>query len=583
MSEQFTITLGSAFDTIKDSKKSTSSGSSSSSSSSSSSKCTSSSTSSCTCESCKKSSSSSSSCSSDSSSSSTSSSECTTDSSSSSTCDSSSSSSKSSKKCDGKRPTAVEIYKKYNAAVVSITSEILLTPTAAPTIPPAGRYSSIFLVGNGVFVRDHHIVCPSSLVLIPPEQLANNNRYPYVSSSQPAPTGITPNVITSVSRILVQVNNVNNKPVSYTYKADLIGVDGAGDIAFLRINPKDPYNVNNPVIHKSHPRLRWGKSRDLTPGEKIYSFGDYTRDATSQILPIFSQPMPAEPGFIEGVVSNNKTLDYVGMAQQELLLVQLPVEFRKVGMPLINDCGELVGIQTLNFEQGMVAGPTEFFLRRALTAFMCPKKYANHLTTIVDANGSYLSYVKAYAGLAWRAVTARTLGTTIDPVTGLESVRIDTTTGLLSTLPAQKQVIGVEILGIAGYTGSTGSPGSYINLPGASGSPASGTHPAFVGAVNSPFLGILFPGDIITHINGKAIGGGIHQVTPATVTWALTSGSIAEIVYRKASDIYASINKAIVALAAYPPAYDYPYETIDNYASIPAIVATPVNQFQQPF
>lgn len=480
---------------------------------------------------------------------------------------------------DCKPEEAYKIYKKYRSAVVGISSEIILTTLAAPGIPDSTNSTTQFLVGNGFFVRDHYIVCPAHLVTIPASQLATRNRYPYVSSSQPVPSGVTPNAITAVSRILVTVSNVNNKERSYVYLAKLIGVDGAGDIAYLEIDCKSAYNATNPKICKDHPRFKWGRSRQLTPGTKVYSYGDFTADNTSRVVPAAPfQPVPATKGFIAGTVSNNRALDYAGSAQQELLLVDFVVYAGKAGLPLIDQFGELVGMQTFNRNQGMVAGPTEFFMRRALKAFICatPKK-SSGLVTIPDANGSYYSYVKAYLGLAWKAVNGLTLDTTIDQKTGISSVRIDAKTGELPTNPACKEIVGVQIIALAGDTSTT-----YVRVPGAAGAPA-GPQPAVAGTVDSPFLGIILPGDIVTHIDGQAVGGEYHQIPPALFTWSSAPGRLVTLTYRKASDNFSSVNKALGASLSYPPMYDYAYATIADYVPAAPPNAFIISNFQQPF
>ena len=58
-----------------------------------------------------------------------------------------------------------------------------------------------------------------------------------------------------------------------------------------------------------------------------------------------------------------------------------------------------------------VGGPSEFFMRRILKAFLCgPKKQIteNHITSVVDSTGSFFSYIKGYIGIAGALVTSVT-------------------------------------------------------------------------------------------------------------------------------------------------------------------------------
>ena len=100
-----------------------------------------------------------------------------------------------------------EIVDHCKDAIVSITSEILLTTLSGPTIPTSGtNVTSTFVTSNGFFIRIEDkifIVCPSAAVLIPPTELASRNRFPYVTTSDPTPDSKIPNAMTKVSRILV--------------------------------------------------------------------------------------------------------------------------------------------------------------------------------------------------------------------------------------------------------------------------------------------------------------------------------------------------------------------------------------------
>jgi hypothetical protein len=467
-----------------------------------------------------------------------------------------------------------DIYRKLRNAVVQINSEIILTPLGAPNIPTPEDLTTIFLVGNGFFLCNHAIVCPANLVLIPPEVLATKNRFPYVAVNQPAPSGVTPNTITAVSRILVNVHDVNGCGKSFVYQATLVGVDGAGDVAYLKIDPKLPFNQANPKINKCHPNLDWGESRFLRPGAKIYSIGDLYADRTSPVVPWVSlQPQSAQAGFAEGVLYNERGLDFAGMTPAELLLVS-GIPNYKVGAPLIDPFGRVVGMQTFIDQQGIVGGPNEHFMGESLRHFMC--ETARNVTVIPDANGSFLSYNKSYLGVAWKAVTAQTYSNYLNPVTGFSIPRIDAKTGALDNAPRCKEIIGIQVIAVAGATG-------FVNLPGASGAPASGGYPALGPVVNSPLLGILTVGDIITHIDDHAVGSELGQGSPGLFTWSHKSGTVVQITYRKSSDAFQGIHKVLITLIAYPPVYDYPYTTIPGFPQglLPAL-PYPVRNFSQP-
>ena len=478
-------------------------------------------------------------------------------------------------KCDP--VAAYKIYKKIANAVVRIQSQSILTTVAAPAIPTSEDSNTLTINGNGFFIRDHYIVCPARLVLIPPTLLANMNRYPYVNVNQPTPTGTIPNTLTQVSRILVTVSNLNNKGKTFAYLARVIGIDGAGDVALLQIDPFAAYNKCNPKIDECHPRLRWADSRKLTPGFKVYSFGDFTGDFTNtQLYDVGTQP--AVHGFLGGLISNNKAIDYNGNILAELLLVDFVVYEGKYGLPFIDQFGRLVGMQTTNFSQRMVAGPSEFFMRRALKAFLCAGSVKNnHLGVVGDAIGSFYTYIKGYLGVAWRVATAATFDTVTQPANGQVDLKVSLS-GQLYDGPSCKQIVGVQVLTLAGL-----DTVDYVVVPG-----TPGTDP-LPDLPNSPLFGKINPGDIITHLNEYALGGERKQISPGLFTWNHLPGQIVKVTFRKFSDGYASTGTVLVTFDKYPGLLDYPYYTLVDFpdASFPILPVFPypyvIPEFSQPF
>src|SRR5690606_5276273 len=123
-------------------------------------------------------------------------------------------------------------------------------------------------------IKGHYIVLPASGVLLPPSLTSVVNRYPYnvnnIVGSAVAGAFIHDDMVRA-SRILVSVFNVNGKGHSFEYEAELVGVDGAGDIAILRIACQNQFNTpSNPKIEDCHPVLKLGNSRASKNGEKIY-------------------------------------------------------------------------------------------------------------------------------------------------------------------------------------------------------------------------------------------------------------------------------------------------------------------------
>lgn len=525
-----------------------------------------------------------------SSSSSSSSSSCSSSSSSSSSCSSKSSSSckKSSSssssccldKCDDKICKGIppsKLYCKYRSAVVQIHSEFDLTAlpatvvTTPVAVPPVDRVS-YFIEGSGFFIKGHYIVCPAHLVLIPPHWLAVNYRYPYVGAAPLSPPDRDNATMTKVSRILVDVFEVNGGKASYSYEASLIGVDGAGDIAVLRIDSRLQYNLCSPCIKKCHPYFCLGDSRRYKPGQEVYAMGNafssfHSANATSGAHQI-----------VEGMVADNRGIDYFGFAPQELVFTNLEILGNKSGLPLVDKFGRVIGMQTIaavgvipllpysdpstqNFSfpvmmargETAASGPSQFFMKRVLKALLCGpcKKSSNHVGSVNDALGSYYYYIKGYAGIAWEVVTGKYYDTTVNPVTGVRSIRYDPLTGAFLNSPQCKQLIGVQVVTLAGQAVPLVL---YAEVPG-----AASTAPYPSGLLNSPFVGSILPGDIITYINGCPLGDLKSQIPPALKTWCTLPGDRVTLTYRKASDQYESENSAAAALLAFPPFMDYPW------------------------
>jgi hypothetical protein len=443
-------------------------------------------------------------------------------------------------------------------------------------------HTDVFLNGTGFFIKKHYIVCPASLVLIPPVVLSEYNRYPFVSPIQPAigATAIIPNTITRVSRILVDVNNVNGCGRSFTYEAQLVGVDGAGDIALLYINRCLPFNFCLPRLRcDHHPYFCFGSSRDARVGEKVYGLGDW---ATNNIDPYATAGMSL---FTEGKLASNRYADYLGWALQELIAVTFNVYGFKTGIPILDSKAKVLGMQTLALRgvtpeggsfynpNGVVAGPSERFMRRVLKSFICSADCGadKHSTVQFDAAGNYYVYNKGWLGLAYRIVVGDDLGTVINPTTGLRQVILGSGLGqsgaanaFLDT-PECKELVGVRVVTLAGSTATT-----YVSVPG-----AGATAPPFppTGLTNSPLLGSISPGDIITYIRNNPLGDSCRDIVPSVYTWKTTSlkNKTVCLTYRKQSENFENMYSVTTQVLAYPPMFDYPYYNINDWPLIPAL------------
>lgn len=516
--------------------------------------------------------------------------------------------------------TPEEIVCQFKDAVVEIHSEFILLggTTGAPIISATGGTpiapgvrSDVILEGNGFFIKGHYIIAPAHLVLLPPSLSSVVNRWPLFDSNNLS-LGNIRNQLVRASRILVSVFNVNGEGHSFVYEADLIGVDGAGDIAVLKINYKRQWNFCNPYVEKRHPFFKFGSSRASKDGEKVYLIGDYL---TNQHNPNLFNAVGA---ITEGLLSDHRYLEYSGWLLSEAVVVSAPVYAYNSGLPIINGQGQVIGMQTTSvagtnsvspdenlgiinplFGSGLVAGPSEFFMRRIIKTIIkgssC-RRYNCQLETVCDPAGAFYKYRKAYTGIAYDVFNGVDYDTTTnftsgDFNSGLPRIRL-TSTGDFLNSPSCKELIGIRVLGLAGLNVNdlSGVTNGQYFVPG-----GTGTIAPFAG-LNlpvSPFLGKLLPGDVITHVNDVALGDLNRQIAPSLVTWRLGAGDQITLTYRRGGNEFNSTDNGLTenydnlfsytgCLSDFPPVLDYPWYAVNIFPLLNDFFPLGVNQLAYP-
>jgi S1-C subfamily serine protease len=486
--------------------------------------------------------------------------------------------------------------------------------TGGTPLGPNSR-ADIILNGSGFFIKGHFIVTTASTVLLPPSLTSVVNRYPFLDPMDTT-LGTIRNEMVRASRILVSVFNVNNKGHSFVYEADLIGVDGAGDIALLRINFKRQWNLCNPCIEKCHPYFKLGSSRATKDGEKAYLIGDFIANALNPRT--FSSI-----GIIDGLVADHRYTDYSGFILPESVLVSASVYSYKHGLPILNCQAQVIGMQTSNVVGtvpqirnrstpvptfltqlsglGGVGGPSEFFMRRVLKEFIkgsCTRKFNCNLEIIQDPAGSYYRYKKGYLGVAYNLLIGPDYDVTVDftsgqVISGLPRVRLSPNGDFLNS-PSCKELIGIRVIGLAGLNpdDAPGVPNGATYVPG-----GVGVNPVLAqGLPVSPLLCKLQPGDVITHIEGVALGDLDKQIAPSLITWRLCAGDQIEICYRRGGNAlntadnsltenYDNLYTQCVTVADFPRLMDYPWYAVDNFpllADFPYLFVFPDSQSPNP-
>jgi len=488
----------------------------------------------------------------------------------------------------------------YKDAVVQIHSEFILLGngvTSVNNLTPLAtnsRFDTI-IEGNGFFIKGHYIICPAHIVLLPPSLTSIVNRYPFVDNANlvVGEQGQMKNRMTRASRILVSVYNVNGKGCSYVYEATLVGVDGAGDIAVLKINEKKNWNKCNPCIEICHPFFTFGQSRALKNGERAILIGDYighrskftTHNSVGSIT--------------TGVVSDHRYIDYRGHALPEMVLISTNSYSFSSGLPIIDCQGFVVGMQTTDLDttfigraekdlaftktqgSGFVAGPSEKFMKRVIKYLIkgkCGEPGRSHVETIRDPVGAYLRYRKGYLGIGYRIHSGVLYDVTTDYTSGLDISRYSrirlTEGGDLLSGSGCKDIIGIQVVGLAGLNPdpASGVPNGVYYVPGGVGL---APYPSLL--PSSSALGRLQPGDVITHINDVPIGDLAHgnQIAPSLITWRRLVDDQLEISFKRRpvalneadnadrnNDCTDVIDNVELELDEYPLFLDYPWYAV---------------------
>lgn len=347
--------------------------------------------------------------------------------------------------------------------------------------------------GNGFFVKKHFIICPSHLVL-------DDNKYVFMDN------------------ILVTVSNVNGDGKSICYLADIIGIDGYGNCAVLKIN-SNSWNDKNPQILDRHPFLHWGKSRDSCPGDKVFLIGEIA-------IPDKNMIESSENAVEVSYISDNRYVSYGGLIPGELLLLSGQCSNNKLGIPVISKEKLLLGMCISN--TGNSIALSEFFMRRPIKSIIAKHKgweLGQDFDKFLTWHDNVYYYEKSWLGL--RAVVAShdDLNTFLDN---------DFSRTLLVDMnhSVPKIIEGYRIMAISDL---------------------------------SPLLNIISVGDILCQINDYVLGDRKHQISPSTTLWKTPPGSNVKILCRKQLEKFSIVHCIEITTLNFPQQFDYPiYLSGDN-------------------
>lgn len=226
------------------------------------------------------------------------------------------------------------------AITVAVTGEFN-TETGETTIDDDTDSFVYRIAGSGFFTDCRYIVTAASLVTFPPIQVIRpSDSGPGIfdiNIRNPVPAADAK--VVRANRIYVRVYNVNGCGCSYLYEAVLVGVDGAANVAVLRIDETLIFNKDKPCLEKA-VFLKWGKSCKYPIGSAVYNIANSEQSVRH---------------FDAGVVRHNRNPD-VRFKYYESLDTNISFLSGQIGSPLLDANGNVVGVGTgrssdINFDQ----------------------------------------------------------------------------------------------------------------------------------------------------------------------------------------------------------------------------------------
>ena len=176
------------------------------------------------------------------------------------------------------------------------------------------------------------------------------------------------------------ITNFNNTGEDKADEFDIIGIDGAADIAIIR--PK------NLIVTQSQRSLNWGNSRNLTIGN------------TSLII---GNPSGIDPQSVtKGIIRDNQHTDISGTQPCENILTDTSITGGNSGSPIIDVNGDVIGILTYGFNppvDDVNGGTSQYILQPVVKQIITGN---GSTSTFTDSDGDYTK--KGYLGINWEPV-----------------------------------------------------------------------------------------------------------------------------------------------------------------------------------
>lgn len=194
-----------------------------------------------------------------------------------------------------------------------------------------------------------------------------------------------------VSNVYATVINVNGEPgVSRVYKCEIIGIDGAGDIAVLK--PK-----SDQINAFKHPSLR---------------FSDNTKELKGDFCTVIGNPFGFDHNSIASGIIRDESCTYSSFwwaSTVECISTDVATSPGNSGSPILNKNGHVIGMLTFgpSNAEGISNGPSSKIIKYVIDTILDEYRFNLEVKTKL-VNGVRL-FVKGWLGISWKDITAMEL------------------------------------------------------------------------------------------------------------------------------------------------------------------------------
>jgi len=359
-----------------------------------------------------------------------------------------------------------------------------------------------------------------------------------------------PRSVSDFFDIFVTVFNVNGCGRAYVYRAYVVGVDFDTGVAVYRIDWCDPWNKCCLQLTK-HKYLEFGSSTCYTPGSPVHIIG-----SQSQASPLC---------MMSGSMVNNNDVLTNGTITYQAVLTDVVVQNGAEGAPMLDQCGYVVGIvtgrtgvvlttdQSSNINARLLGSVPAALTTNSGQAFGVAADFiANVVDRIIDNDknpgcSEFVIYNSIYGFNLYRHATLGVVG----------CYRTGAEIGLYGAdvvYPADierwydpaycninRELIGLIVKSVCGPLAEAYEDCRNQQFPVFSGKTIITPDIDFIGYQVEPF-------DVITGLNGLAIGQLPTQITPDTLLYNLRACDTVVVEFMKACESYTQCHKLCTSL-----------------------------------